>query len=128
MGISEIILTDIQLLNRLGTNGYISCQEQRTGFPTNFLNYVMSKGIWKDTVNSKDLRETYFLIIYGSGGEKVAIYLENLSELYSRYYFNSIGNRVNHELFQRFALIFELADKFIRTIEKIISNWCTKKE
>lgn len=129
MGISEIILKDIQSLNKLGTNGYISCQELRAGFPTNFPNYVMGKGLWKDTVNLKDLRETYFLSMYGPDGEKVAIYLENLSEFSSWDYFNAIGSRVNPELSQRFASIIELADKFIEIIEKnVVSQTGIQKE
>ncbi|MGL4336211.1 MAG: DUF4838 domain-containing protein [Turicibacter sp.] len=117
MKISKVIYRDIQFLNKLELNGYISCQELRAGFPHNFPNYVMGKMLWNKTLAYEDLVEEYFSAMYGDNHMKVVKYLETLSEYSSCDYFNAIGDRISPELGSRYNVCVNVAKEFMNEIE-----------
>lgn len=98
MEISQIISRDIRYLDKLHLNGYISCQELRTGFPTTLPNYVMGRTLWDKSLTYEELEKEYFTAAFGKEGMTVAAYLEKLSNLSSSDYFNKIGSRINAQL------------------------------
>ena len=118
MKISKIIYRDIQFLDKLDLNGYISCQELRAGFPHNFPNYVMGKMLWNNKLSYEDLKEEYFEAMYGEEWIQVCDYLEKLSEYSSCDYFNAIGDRLNTELSIKYKISNNLANEFLSEIEK----------
>lgn len=116
--ISKTIYRDIKFLDKLGLNGYISCQELRAGFPHNFPNYVMGKMLWNNELSYSDLKEEYFMAMYGEEWHGVYNYLESLSENSSCDYFNGIGDRINTELSIKYKISNNLANEFLSEIVK----------
>lgn len=92
--ISEIIGQDIRQLHRLGLNGYISCQELRSGCPNYLPNYVMGRMLFDEACTFEELADEYFRAAYGSHHQQVRQYLTALSRLCRCDYFNGKGERV----------------------------------
>lgn len=124
MAISKVISKDIKYLDKLHLNGYISCQELRSGLPTTLPNYVMGLTLWDKSIKFDDLVQEYFEAAYGSDYEKVAAYLTEISNLSSPDYFNAIGPRLNEDMAKKYQKIVSLADNFLNVV---ISNLSTKK-
>ncbi|RDY27306.1 DUF4838 domain-containing protein [Romboutsia weinsteinii] len=120
IAISKVIYRDIQYLNNLGLNGYISCQELRAGFPHNFPNYVMGKMLWNKTIDYNELKKDYFQAAYGPNWESVYRYLEKLSNLSSCDYFNSIGDRINSKMDFNYRVVGEICKEFLPEIKRNI--------
>lgn len=119
MAISNVISRDIKYLDKLHLNGYISCQELRSGLPTTFPNYVMGRTLWDKDVDYQTLVKEYFIAAYGEDYKEVVDYLTKVSDLSSPDYFNGIGDRKNPEMAKQYQQINELADSFL---DKVIAN------
>lgn len=129
MNISKIIHKDIQFLEELGLNGYISCQELRAGFPHNFPNYVMGERLWHTDLSIEALKGEYFSAMYGEEWEAAVEYLEELSNRSSCDYFNGLGERENAELSKDYQKAMTLAKDKLRMIEKnVIGTQLTQKQ
>lgn len=121
MKISKVIYRDIAYLYHLGLNGYISCQELRSGFPHNFPNFVMGQMLWNKEEAYEDLKAVYFGALYGKNWQAVVTYLEKLSDYSSCDYFNAIGDRQDADLAAKYAISSQLAFHFINTLEENIA-------
>lgn len=129
MNISQIIHKDIQFLDKLGLNGYISCQELRAGFPHNFPNYVMGEMLWHKDLELEELKAEYFQAMYGQQWQAAVKYLETLSTLSSCDYFNGLGERENADLSVAYQEAVTLAKDQLSLIEvQIIATALTQKE
>lgn len=117
MAIARTISRDIPFLDRLGLDGYISCQELRASFPHNLPNYVMGRLLWNKKLRYDDLVEEYFSAAYGDGWREAAGYLDTLSRCSSCDYFNAIGPRVDPVLASRYRTAQHVADGFLETVE-----------
>lgn len=123
MNISKIIHQDIQYLSNLELDGYMSCQELRSGFPHYFPNYVMGKMLWNSKQSYNTLKEEYFESLYGPEGLQVALYFEALSANSSCDYFNGIGLRLNLDLSEKYQAAYQIANDFLPAIvTKLSSN------
>ena len=91
--ISRVIHGDVRKLDRLGLNGYISCQELRAGLPNTLPNYVMGRVLLDRDANIEDLIDEYFSAAYGSGWELAKECLLSLSSLQMCDYLNGKGPR-----------------------------------
>lgn len=125
MAISKVISRDIKYLNKLHLNGYISCQELRSGLPTTLPNYVMGYTLWNKDIKFDDLVNEYFEAAYGKNYKEVIKYLTTISDLSSPDYFNAIGPRKNKKMAQQYAKIVDLSNEFLATI---IDNLSIAKE
>lgn len=117
VGISRTIYRDIRYLDRLKLNGYISCQELRSGFPNHFPNYVMGKTLWNQDICYDEIKKDYFDAAYGTGSDTVYCYLDQLSRLSSCDYFNAIGDRINPAMGQRYDAIGNICREFLPQIK-----------
>lgn len=90
---AEIIYSDIQKLQGMGLDGYISCQELRAAFPNAFPNYVMGRTLFQKETPLTKLKEEYFSACYGKDWSRVLEYLSELSRLSSPDYVNGKGER-----------------------------------
>lgn len=122
MKIARTIARDIQYLDTLRLNGYISCQELRVGTPTFFPNYVMGHMLWDSSLNYDELKREYFQTLYGEDWNSVVRYLESLSKLSSCDYFNAIGERHDSSMVQRYAAIVDEATRFLPAIEEHVMS------
>jgi hypothetical protein len=79
---AKILNEDIKKLKRVGLNGLISDQTQRSFFPTGFGMYVMAKTLWDETADFDDLAKAYFNAAFGPDGDLCREYMAALSRLF----------------------------------------------
>ena len=91
--IARVIYEDVRKLDRLGLNGYISCQELRAGLPNTLPNYVMGRILLDRETGFDEIVDEYFSAAYGSGWELAKACLSALSELQLCDYLNGKGPR-----------------------------------
>lgn len=63
--ISDIIYHDLKRLDKLGMNGFISCQLQRNTFPTSLAMTVMGKTLWNKNADFAEMRDTLYRNMFG---------------------------------------------------------------
>lgn len=120
--ISKIISEDITRLKQLNLNGYISCQELRSGTPNFLPNYVMGRLLFDDSLDFSALTEEYFKAAYPDCQEKAFQYLSSLSALCSCDYFNGKGSRVNEQVAGNMTLAARLWQEFSTDIQENQAN------
>lgn len=112
--IAKVIHSDIQKLEQMGLNGYISCQELRAAFPNALPNYVMAYTLFEKSVDVQELIEEYFQACYGQAWEKALSYLMELSNLSSCDYVNGKGERSDAKIAERMGGISKCCHDFKR--------------
>lgn len=116
--IAGVIHSDIQKLEQMGLNGYISCQELRAALPNALPDYMMAYTLcWKDTEEAELIKE-YFSACYGEAWEDVLSYLTELSRLSSCDYVNGKGERCSSEIAGRMECISQCCIAFEKEIVK----------
>jgi hypothetical protein len=85
-GMTEVMSQDIRNLRKIGLNGLISDQCQRSFFPTGFPMYVMGRMLWDDKASVDDIAREYFDRTFGEDGEACRHYLKELSMLFDLEY------------------------------------------
>ena len=103
--IARIIHGDVQRLEQLGLNGYISCQELRAGLPNTLPNYVMGRALLDRDADVEAVIEEYFTAAYGPGWELAKACLESLSSLQMCDYLNGKGPRRDAHAAARLAQV-----------------------
>ena len=103
--IARIIHGDVQTLERLGLNGYISCQELRAGLPNTLPGYVMGRVLLDRDADAEAIIDEYFAAAYGPGWALAKACLEALSELQMCDYLNGKGPRQDPQAAARLAQI-----------------------
>lgn len=88
MKIARVIAEDTAQLERLGLNGYISCQELRTALPSALPDYMLGHKLWQKKTPAEPLIDDYFRSCYGTFGREVKKALEALSSLSNTDYVN----------------------------------------
>lgn len=83
---AEILFDDMKSLDKIGLNGMVSCQNQRTFLPTGLGMNAIAAALWDKTAQFEDVAAKYFLDAFGEDGAKVKEYIARLSELSDRSY------------------------------------------
>jgi hypothetical protein len=96
---------DIKNFNKIGVNGLVSCQLQRTGFPTWLPLYAMAKTLWNNKITFEEITDEYYKALFGDDGKKVGTYLARLTDLFSPPYLRRESEQINAETAGRFASI-----------------------
>lgn len=120
MKISRVIYEDIRTLKRLGTNGYMSCQELRVMTPHGFPDFVMGQALLDEEISYEELKETYFKALYGPEYKEAVTYLEELSDWSDTDYFNGHGPRYSPQKASSYERIRKRAEEFL---EKNQGKW-----
>jgi hypothetical protein len=79
---ARVLHEDIRRLRKLGLNGMISDQCQRSFFPTGFGMHVMARTLWNEQAEFDQLADEYFAGAYGHEGKTVQTYMQTLSTLF----------------------------------------------
>ena len=128
--ISKIIFDDIEQLNNLKLNGYISCQELRSGLPNFLPNYVMGRKLWDISLSFETLQKEYMEAAYGIRAQDVINYLVQLSDLCNCDYFNGKGERIHSETalrMENLPILPEASLLLILIIRKMTPNLLCSK-
>ena len=110
--ISRVIHGDVRKLDRLGLNGYISCQELRAGLPNTLPNYVMGRVLLDKDADVEELIDEYFSAAYGDRWELAKKCLWSLSELQMCDYLHGKGPRQDAQAAERLERIGECCARF----------------
>lgn len=110
--IAEVIYGDIQRLDRMKLDGYISCQELRAAFPNALPNYMMAYTLFQKDVGEREVMEEYFSACYGEGWENALAYLTRLSDLSCCDYVNGKGGRGSREMARRMEQVIQCCQEF----------------
>lgn len=116
--IAKVIYEDIRKLERMGLDGYISCQELRAAFPNALPNYVMGYTLFQKDIPLRELVEEYFSACYGAEWEKALAYLTELSDLNCCDYVNGKGEREDKEIAERMERVSLCLRKFEKELDK----------
>lgn len=119
MKIAKVIYDDIHTLSRLGSHGYMSCQELRAMTPSGFPNYVMGLSLLDPQISYEQMKQTYFHAMFGENWAFVVEYLEQLSELSDTDYFNGHGKRKQPDKKVRFHHISQTALAFLMDLDEM---------
>lgn len=76
---ARVLHTDMANLDKIGLHGMISCQLQRTFFPTGLPFYAMARALWDKTSDFADVCADYFKAAFGEDAKTVETYLSALS-------------------------------------------------
>jgi len=118
---AEILFADAQGLDKIGLNGYISCQLQRAAFPTGLPLTMMAKGLWDKHADFDTAAADYFRTAFGTGWELAKDYLKSLSELFVPPYVRNELERINPHVAESAKQAKEMILSFIRTINACCS-------
>ena len=116
--ISRVIHEDVRKLDRLGLNGYISCQELRAGLPNTLPNYVMGRVLLDRETEAEDLIDEYFSAAYGPGWELAKECLRSLSNLQMCDYLNGKGPRQDARAADRLERIETCCARFLAELDR----------
>ena len=75
------LFNDMQDLPKIGLDGMVSCQVQRSFFPTGLPLYMMAAALWDEKADFEEKAAEYYQAAYGSDGEKVHRILSAVSSL-----------------------------------------------
>lgn len=85
--LARVLYRDIVYLKNMNLCGFISCQNQRASFPTNFLMDVMAKTLWNRKISFKKIVDDSFSNAFGKkDAEKVVSFLRKMSDLSKPFY------------------------------------------
>lgn len=119
---AEILSEDVKNLKKLGLNGMISDQTQRSFFPTGYGMYLMGKTLWNTDLDFRQLAKEYFTSAFGRDGDRCMAYMEKLSELFDPPYMRGEKPQESKEAAKRLGQIKGWVDAFLPVIEENISR------
>ncbi len=119
---SQILLRDIRSLQDIGLNGFLSCQTQRSWFPTGLGMHLMAEGLWNRELDFEQAASSYFITAFGGDGLQVKDYLERLSFAFGPRYLRQETGSATEEDLQRLTGIKGIIRGFRPTIQRNIEN------
>ncbi len=117
---AEVMHGDVSGLDKIGLNGFISCQLQRAALPTGLPMEMMARGLWNKNGDFETEAKKYFASAFGKDGEKVRAYLKTLSELFVPPFMRGELGRKSEEAAESYRKIEGFVESFIPVIEENI--------
>ena len=124
--IARILCEDIKNLRDLGMDGFMSCQIQRSFFPSGQGMVLMGWALWNRSLDFEVMTEDYFAHAFGPEGNACRAYLENLTRLFDPVYLRGEKPGTDNEALVLLKEIPGVVEKFRPVIEKNIhlDNTC----
>ncbi len=122
LALAAVLFKDLAGLEKLGMNGYISCQLTRVCFPTGLLMHTMGKTLWDRKVDFDTIADEYFVDVFGRGGPAVRGYLTRLSELFDPPLLRGEKVAPDNRLPNNMAAVSDLVYRFLPRIERGIRS------
>lgn len=119
---AEVLFDDMKNLDKIGLNGMVSCQNQRTFFPTGLGMTAMAEALWNKTADFEDVSTKYFLDSFGKDGKAVKEYMKLLSELFDPSYLRGEKTVVSKEQKANFDRIPSVIDEFADLVKRNAEN------
>lgn len=103
MNLSEILYQDLVGLRKLGLNGNISCQVQRSFFPNGICMYIMGKVLFDPALSYEALINEYFDAAYGEYADLAKRYLKGLASFDIQSYLRNELPMINPDIQKKFS-------------------------
>jgi hypothetical protein len=121
MATAHLLNRDIKLLKAIGLDGFMSCQVQRSFFPTGLGMMVMCRTLWNERATFEEIASDYFQSAFGDDGALCQAYLEQLSALFDPPYLRGEKPQVSGESAECFARIPGVVRSFRPVIERNVA-------
>ena len=119
---AEVMHGDVCGLDKIGLNGFISCQLQRASLPTGLPMEMMARGLWNKTGDFEAEAKKYFASAFGKDGEKAREYLRTLSELFVPPFMRGEMGQKSEEAVASYRKIEAFVRGFLPVIEENIAS------
>lgn len=80
--LAKTLWQDIGHFHEIGLNGLVSCQTQRSFFPTGLGVYLMGKALWNPQLSYEACVMEYYCLAFGEEAPRCHEYLEKISALF----------------------------------------------
>lgn len=95
MNISRVLSEDIKNLEKIGLNGFMSCQTQRSFLPTGLGMVTMGWSLWDSSMEFENISQDYFRSAFGGDWEIVQEYLTDLSAAFVQLFSKKEKKEIN---------------------------------
>lgn len=119
--ICRTLWQDIRNLDQIGLRGLVSCQTQRSFFPTGLGVYLMGRMLWNRSESYEAVSGDYYREAFGTDGTLCQSYLNQISECFDM---DEINGRIpleENKISQQRERAGGILDAFLPVIEKNIS-------
>ena len=119
---TKTLFYDMQNLDLLDLNGSLSCQLNRTGYPTGLPMQLMADALWDKTCDFEERTSAYFKMAFGLEGESVKKYMSDISAAFDIVYMRHEKPRVSKEAENNFSKAIQVLINYENTIDENISK------
>ena len=115
---AEVLLQDVKGLKSIGLNGLISCQIQRSWFPTGLGMHLMAAGLWNRETQFGAAAAAYYSAAFGADGASVGEYLRSLSDAFDPRFLRRETGPATEDDFTRLSAVAPIVDGFLPVIRR----------
>ena len=117
---ARILFEDMKNLDKLGLNGMMSCQVQRSFFPTGLAMNAMAAALWNKELKFEKVTEEFYGDIFGPCATEMSEYFRTLSELFQAPYMRGELPVISQECAKKFAEVPKLVNEMLpRLLERL---------
>lgn len=116
--VAETINKDMRGLADIGINGMVSCQMQRTFFPTGLPMVTMGWTLWDGNLPLEEAASEYYRAAFGPDADQAREYLEAVTRLFDPVYMRDEAGAVSEAAAANLAQVPDVADRFLPVIER----------
>lgn len=119
---AKVLSEDLKYLSKIGLNGFVSCQCQRTFFPTGFPMAVLAELLWDSKRTKDDIEDAYFTAAFGEGRRVAQEYFQSLSGLFDPIYLRGEKGAVDSIAARNFRQIPAVIENHRETLTQWYQN------
>ncbi len=119
--LAHVLYEDIKKLEDIGLNGFVSCQIQRTFFPSSLCMNILGETLWNKNVDFEVVAKKVLMTEFGASYGKVQKYLLTLSEFSAAKALRGERELVSEENVRDLTSAIRTIDEFRPVIEAEIS-------
>lgn len=116
--VAETINADMRALKDIGINGMVSCQMQRTFFPTGLPMMAMGWTLWDKDTWYERMASEYYRAAFGPDAGQAREYLETMTRLFDPVYMRDEANVVSETAAARLAQVPDAIERITLAIER----------
>jgi hypothetical protein len=126
--LSKVLYSDIITLNKIGLNGFISCQVQRAFYPNGLCMYLMGSILYNSKKSYYDIEKEYYLNAFGELSEKAKLIFEDVSKYISFKYFKDENTLQDNSVSSSFKIAIYLLNKHLYDLKDVKLNNISQNE
>ena len=122
--LAKVLHDDIQNLQNIGLNGLISCQVQRSSFPSPMPMGMLAQTLWNRETNFDTAADDLYAAAYGTDGANVRSHLLKVSDLFHAEWFRQEEPVINSAQ----ELRMQKVPSVLRELRDLVSKHSAEKE